>query len=129
MRWICANSARSHLYIQFQKELDDIKLLWNVHSMRRTKHPQICCGRPLLMYTSPGDYGTSDFLCRVGGRYIDACKEECIFKDNDSYTNDHDVNDLCVVLMEEQRWSKAQCPVSGRDLYTKLREEIMRLLL
>ena len=71
-------------------------MLWNVHAIRRTKNHQICFGRPILMYTSPGAYGTTDYLCRVEHFYVDACKDDCIFKDNISFTSDADVNDLCV---------------------------------
>ena len=81
------------------------------------------------MYTSPGAYCTTDYLCRVEHRYVDACKDECIFKDNISFTSDADVNDLCVIIMQERGWSKAQSANSGRELYRRLREEMIRLII
>lgn len=79
------------------------------------------------MYTSPDEYGTHDFLCQVGCRYLEACRDECTFKDSDSFTSDKDVNEMCLILMQENGWAKAQCAISGRELYRKLREEMLRL--
>lgn len=100
-------------------------MLWNLHTIRKTTNDQLAHGRPFTMYTTPDNYDTHDYLCQVNELHIEACKEQCTFKD---IVCDKDLKALCELLMEEKGWQKAKDAVSGRYLYKALRENVYSLL-
>ncbi|XP_053389548.1 uncharacterized protein LOC128552527 [Mercenaria mercenaria] len=109
-----------------QNDLDEIKMLWNLHPIRRTKNDQLAYGRPVMMFTSPEEYGVYDYIRPVPCHYLQECKEECTFKDN--VFCDVDVNEMCILLMQEHGWQKANDAISGRELYERLRRRLQTVV-
>lgn len=109
-----------------QRELNEIKVLWNLHPIRKTNNDQLAHGRPLLMFTSPGEYETHDYLRPVSDQYVEGCWEECTPKSN--IYCDHDLNEMCLLLMHENGWQNPHDSFSGYELYVSLREILLNLL-
>ncbi|OWF42809.1 hypothetical protein KP79_PYT10902 [Mizuhopecten yessoensis] len=49
----------------FQFELDDFAWLWNLHLLRKSRNDQLAHGGPILMYISPEQYDTQDYVYPV----------------------------------------------------------------
>ena len=57
---------------------------------------------------------------------LDLCKDECISKDE--FPCDRDVFELCLILVEENKWSVPKDPYDAITLYKFLREAILNNL-
>uniref|UniRef100_T1JGB4 Uncharacterized protein n=1 Tax=Strigamia maritima TaxID=126957 RepID=T1JGB4_STRMM len=85
-----------------QAELNEIKKIWNSHTIRKTKNANSPSGRPLAMYMMPQVYNTKDYKCEVNIDEVDVCSEECIFR---STPCDPIVYELAHNLMAEHNYT------------------------
>lgn len=100
--------------------------MWNLHEVRKSRNDQLQFGRPISLYTLPELYETRDYRQLTNEIYVQACKEECVFKTE--IPCDKDVYELCCHLIRKNGWQKANDAISARELYIQLREEILHLL-
>ena len=92
--------------------------LWNSHHIRPTKNQNCPHGRPLVMYSLPYLYGTSGYLRCVDLDRMEACQEECLFRNQ---VCDRDVEELCLIYMRENGWVIPQTLANALELYQHLR--------
>lgn len=52
-------------YIFFQKELANLKILWNTHNIRKTKNSLLPYGKPCNIYFMPEVFGGEDQLIEI----------------------------------------------------------------
>lgn len=97
---------------------------WNEHRIRRVHDSRSPHGRPAIIYTVPELYGARDCKHRPGLDKIQACLEECVFKD---FPCD-EVFHICVDLMSEHNVSFTSDVFETVNLYITLRELINREL-
>uniref|UniRef100_A0A096M0Z2 Integrase core domain-containing protein n=1 Tax=Poecilia formosa TaxID=48698 RepID=A0A096M0Z2_POEFO len=80
-------------------------------------------GRPFMMYTVPQAYGTRDYLHSIDLNRVEACLENCVFKD---FPCDEDVFSICVDLISEHNLDVTDDVFATTDLYIRLRQLITR---
>ena len=77
------------------------------------------------MYSTQAPH-SRDYLQPLENQYVEACKEECRFKN--IVPCDQDVYDICELLMLQNGWQKAEDADTGLDLYKRLRECLLTLM-
>lgn len=110
-----------------QDDLDEVVTTWNSHTISTKAGHGAIGGRPILMYTLPQIYGREDKVKTIDMEELLLCKEECTPKGK--YPCDETVFELCCLLMEENGWDAPLDAFLAAELYTKLRSEILSLLL
>ena len=100
--------------------------MWNQHNIRRTKQAHAPSGRPNIMYDVPSLYGTRDYLHPIPEDEIRALEGECTFRS--STPVDPDVENMCFHMMREHNVGIPKTPSDATDLYTFLRQELLRQL-
>uniref|UniRef100_A0A0F8C524 Integrase core domain-containing protein n=1 Tax=Larimichthys crocea TaxID=215358 RepID=A0A0F8C524_LARCR len=108
-----------------QEELDTVAATWNEHRIRRVHASRSPHGRPSIMHLLPELYGARDCRHRPALDKIEACVEECVFKD---FPCDEDVFHVCVDVMSEHNLSFTNEVFETVNLYIALREHILREL-
>ena len=109
-----------------QDDLDETAKVWNHHIIRHVKGSDVPCGRPNIMYNVPSLYNANDCSIAVPEEEVQACRDECIFRDVCPF--DEDVYTLCTQLMRENNWSLSNTLLGCTDLYLKLRDKIRQLV-
>ena len=99
---------------------------WNRHLIRPSRNARVPSGRPNILYFMPELYDATDFLCDVPHVQIEACKDECRFRE--PIPCDEDVHELCCAIMVENGHEFPSGPQSAVDLYKELRQSITALL-
>ena len=90
--------------------------------IRPTKNPNVPSGRPNVMYTVPGLFGTHDYLENVREEDVTVCEHECSYRS--LYPCDLDVYDICLLIMGQQDIALPRTPYDGIDLFIQLKEKI-----
>ncbi|XP_030585163.1 uncharacterized protein LOC115780219 [Archocentrus centrarchus] len=108
-----------------QEELNEVALAWNDHRIRPVHNSRSPHGRPSFMYALPDIYGARDCLQHVNMEKVEACLEECVFKD---FPCDEDVFHLCVELMAEHALGFTNDVFDTVDLYVQLRQLMLAQL-
>ena len=109
-----------------QKELDDVKRIWNSHSIRRYRtRPEVAAGRPVIMYTLPQAYGTQNYLQNTQDNSINICREECTFPIEPC---DSDMFELCCDIMADNDWPVPKTVIEAKILYLQLRDIVNIIL-
>ena len=93
--------------------------IWNAHHIRPSKNQNCPHGRPMVMYMLPASYGVRSYRHDVGLEQIEACQDECIFREERNC--DDDIYELCHLYMEENNWVAAETLEDALSLYSKLR--------
>ncbi|WAR25010.1 hypothetical protein MAR_010714 [Mya arenaria] len=101
-----------------QKELDEVRQLWNCHRIRHVRNSISPSGRLMTMYTCPELYGAQDYLCAVPRANVDSCLE-------DNITCDATVFEICTMIMDDHDLQMPDCGDSAVILYQTLRREIL----
>ena len=112
--------------------------VWNCHQIRPTKNQNVPHGKPVVLYTIPELYGTTDYMnlvgqadidiCRmqnlVGQADIDICRMQCIFRNG--CPCDDEVFELAVIYMAEGDLEQPTNAREALDLYLALRTCLVR---
>jgi len=99
-----------------QEELSDIKRVWNAHRIRPSQ--QTIGGRPMLIYTMPEIFNSTNYMCAVEQERLDACFQECKFC---NISCDESIYQLVNIYMEENGWPLPNDPYEAASLYLSLR--------
>lgn len=82
-------------------------------------------GCPAILYRAPHLCGAEDHLHCCSGEDIQNCEEET---DQRIYPCDPTVFELCCILMAENDLQPPKNAEEGKDLFLRLRQEILNLL-
>ena len=103
-----------------QAELKNVKKVWNMHNIRRTRlSNNIIGGRPSTLYALPEIYHTMDYSCLVHQEDFEACIDETITDDKPC---DTDVFDLATLYMDEHQWTLPSDAYEALNLYMNIRD-------
>lgn len=105
--------------------MDTLSAMWNAHRIRKQHNQNTPSGCPAILYGAPHLYGTEDHLIHCTDEDIQNCEEECHER---SYPCDVTVFELCCILMEENELYVPKTVAEGKELYLKLRQELLCLL-
>lgn len=106
----------------FQEELDIVVKMWNTHRIRPGSNGRdLYHGKPFLMYYAPELYQAQDYVHLVDYEKLDIIVEQNVCQWKTSINCDTDLNDLCVLLMEEHNLEKGQNAADAARLYRQLR--------
>lgn len=106
----------------FQEELNDVRGVWNSHSIQKGHNHDNTVGKPLLLYTIPEYYGKQNCLCVTERADVRICDEEIMALPQS--TCEDTVYDLCLLLMEDNNWIYPTNAEDGIELYLNLRRTI-----
>lgn len=112
----------NYLLTFLQKELDSFIIQWNSHRISPSRRAPGPFGRPLVMYSLPMVYNTRNYIYHVDDNAIDACIQECRFKDD--LPCSRDIFQLCRLKMQENGWGIPFNYHEGIILYRSLRDSI-----
>lgn len=113
------------LSLYIQKELDSLAHTWNYHRLQRHHNMVEPCGKPIILYTSPELYNTEDKLVDIDVFDVEACIDECVFKDGNP-CSDSTVLELSCDYMVENNLDYPHDTQEATQLYLRLREKIYR---
>ncbi len=102
-----------------QRDLDAILETWNSHRIRQVHNSRSPSGRPLVLYSLPGLYGTHDYICHVSDEDMELCKQECTFRK--PLPCDADVFEMCSCIMNENDLDYTTSTDEALDLYLTFR--------
>lgn len=105
--------------------MNEVKLLWNHHRIRKTRNSLSPGGKPVVMYQTPEVYRAQDYKIIIPNEKIEACRSECKYLRNPC---DDVVYELCNLIMEEENIPQPDDPYRALDLYRYLRNEINKIL-
>ena len=94
----------------------------------RPRHQNVSHGKPVVLYTIPELYATTDYMNPVGQADIAICRMECIFRNG--CPCDEEVFELAVIYMAELSCALEQTTNAQEalDLYLTLRTCLVREL-
>ena len=104
-----------------QENLNDIAKSWNCHRIQRHRNVAEPTGRPILMHTSPQLYGTEDKLVDVDIDDVEACFDDCMFKEWKP-CSDSTVFELCCEIMAQEDLIPPSDTQRAVTLYHSLRD-------
>ncbi|KAL5016204.1 hypothetical protein ScPMuIL_005793 [Solemya velum] len=114
-------------FVEFiQRDLDALAATWNTHVIASKTNFTRGGNHPLMMYTLPELYNVDDRLCPVDKDEIEVCSEETLPKVG--LPCDETVKSLCKIIMEESRLQTPDTIQEGRQLYLRLRGNILSQL-
>ncbi|XP_055045258.2 uncharacterized protein [Misgurnus anguillicaudatus] len=112
-----------------QNELDTVVTMWDNHRIRPggNGHPNYH-GKPCLMYNVPELYHTQDYLHPLQYERVGIVLQEdiCLWKTD--IPCDHDLHELCLMVMEENNIALCHNATEAIRLYKDLRPLIRALL-
>ncbi|XP_057203125.1 uncharacterized protein LOC130562244 [Triplophysa rosa] len=108
-----------------QVELDEFAQMWNAHRIRTQRNTIAPHGRPTVMYMAPHLYGSADHIFHSDPADVQNCQEECV---TPTHPCDDTVFELCCLIMEELNFIVPEDAKSGRELYLRLRQEMLLML-
>ena len=79
-------------------------------------------GRPMLLYSLSELNGIQDKIVDVDADELHEWEEECLFKEE--YPCDHDIFEVCCILMEENNWQVPSNGYEAAQLYMKLKNQM-----
>lgn len=97
-----------------QRELQEVTHLWNCHRICASKNAVSPSGRPLMMYSLPQLFGTTDYLKTVFPEQIHACREECLPRG--PHPCDDSVFEICCLAMSESNLHPPTTPEEAIEL-------------
>lgn len=109
-----------------QRELQEVAQLWNSHRIRPSRNAVSPSGRPLLMYSIPELFGSTDHLKVVDPQQIELCREECLPRG--PFPCDQTVFDICCLIMSENHLQPPTTVEEAIELYLFLRAKIIAML-
>lgn len=99
--------------------------IWNTHTISGGKDMH-GGNRPIMLYSLPELYNKQHCLCYADETQITACSEETTPKAE--FSCDETVRDLCLLLMEEDRYESPRDSEEAKKLYIHLRGKVLSLL-
>lgn len=109
------------IFLASQEELNEVASAWNDHRIRPVHNSRSPHGRPSIMHAVPQLYGARDYLHPISLENVEACLEDCVFKD---FPCDEDVFNICVDLISEHNLEVTNEVFATVDLYMRLRQLI-----
>lgn len=102
--------------------------MWNNHRIRRSNGRDLQHGKPFLMYNLPELYQSKDCLNPVDAEKLDVIIHEnvCLWKSD--IPCDHDLYDLCILVMEENNLQPSAATTEALRLYKNIRPLVRELL-
>jgi len=116
-----------YAYNAFQKELEEVVSIWDCHLLQRHRNMIAPSGKPIIMYTAPELYNTTDRLIPVDHLEVEVCLERCLFK-GISLCQDQTVYELCCDIMVEHDKPIPLNAEEAKALYLFLRDTIHQSL-
>ena len=105
-----------------QDDLDRMVEVWDSHLIRPSRNDRVPHGRPNIMHSLPGLYGTRDYKCPVLLDDIEHQTQHCVFREN--IPCDSDIFEVCHDIMMERGLDLPQTPEQCLDLYHVLRDAL-----
>lgn len=109
-----------------QNELDEIARVWDHHVIRTLPRQNVPSGRPNVMYEVPQLYGTHDCINQIISQEVQACRDECIFRDVMPF--DEDVTELCMIIIRQNNMRVPMGTTECVTTYFKLRQLVRQYL-